>query len=81
MADDFLQRLAELEVAAPPAEFDRQLHDRLNHRLMVQQFLDLLVRGMPWALLHFGRAIVELCVFSISGHFADERKKENRDSL
>jgi hypothetical protein len=81
MADDFLERLAELQVAAPPAAFDRQLHHRLNQRLTIQHLLDLLVRGMPWALAHFGRAVVELCVFSVSGRFADERKKENRDSL
>jgi hypothetical protein len=80
MADDFLQRLSELRVAAPPIGFDRQLHERLNERLLTQQFLDLFVRGMPWALVHFGRAVVELCVFSICGRFADERKKENRDS-
>ena len=81
MADDFLQRLAELDVAAPPAEFDRQLHHRLNQGLMIQQLLDLLVRGMPWALVQFGRAVLELVVFSISGRFADERKKKNRDFL
>ena len=80
MADDFLQRLAELEVVAPPAEFDRQLHHRLNHGLLIQQLLDLLVRGMPWALLHFGRAVVQLGIFSLSGRFAADRKKENRDS-
>ncbi len=81
MADNFLDQLAKLEVAAPPAEFDRQLHHRLNQSLTIQHFVDLLVRGMPWALAHFGRAVVELCAFSISGRFADERKKENRNSL
>jgi len=81
MTDDFLDRLAELEVAAPPAEFDRQLHNRLNQTLTIRHFIDLLVRGMPWALAHFGRAVVELCLFSISGRFEDERKKENRNSM
>jgi hypothetical protein len=80
MADDFLQRLAELKVAAPPAAFDRQLHQRLNHRLLMQQLLDLLLRGMPWALAHFSQAVVQLGIFSICGRFADERKEENRDS-
>jgi hypothetical protein len=81
MADDFLQRLSELKVATPPSGFDRQLHQRLNERLIIQHFLDLLVRGMPWALMHFGRAVLGLCVFSIRGRFADEGTKENRDSL
>jgi hypothetical protein len=81
MADDFLDRLAELKVAAPPAEFDRQLHQRLNQSITIQHFVDLLVRGMPWALAHFGRAVVELCAFSLSGRFEDERKKKNRNSM
>jgi hypothetical protein len=42
--------------------------------------LDLLLRGMPWALAHFSQAVVQLGIFSICGRFADERKEENRDS-
>ena len=34
MADNFLERLGELEVPPPPAEFDAQLHERVNESLL-----------------------------------------------
>ena len=80
MNHDFLEQLAELEVPEPPAEFDRQLHGRVNQWLLVQQLLDLALRGLPWAVLCFARALVGLGAFSITGRFPDERTPENRDS-
>jgi len=74
MADDFLEQLADLEVLAPPAEFDRQLHQRVNRSLTAQHLLDLLTGGLPWAALCFAHALAGLVAFSITGRFGGERK-------
>ena len=71
--DDPLEKLALLEVPEPPAEFDRQLHERLNQRLIVQHVADLVLRVMPWAIFELGRAAVELFGFTLTGRFDDER--------
>jgi hypothetical protein len=69
MSRDFLEQLAELDVPAPPAEFDRQFHRRLNHALLLQQTLDLVVRAMPWAMLHLARALAGAIDYTLTGRF------------
>jgi hypothetical protein len=71
---DILEQLAKLEVAPPPPEFDRRLHERVNQSLMVQHLIDFVVGAVPWALLHFFRAVVGMARFSITGKFEEERK-------
>jgi hypothetical protein len=69
MSRDFLEKLAELDVPAPPVEFDRQFHRRLNHALLVQQTLDLVVRAMPWAILQLARALAGAIDCTLTGRF------------
>jgi hypothetical protein len=75
MNRDFLEHLADLDVAAPPPQFDRQLHQRVNHWLLAQQCLDFVVGAAPWALFHFAQAVAGLLFFSVTGRFADHRRK------
>jgi hypothetical protein len=56
-----------LEVPPPPAEFDRQLHQRVNRALVLRHFLDLTFNGIPWAMLHFLRAVVALAGVTLTG--------------
>lgn len=77
---DPLEQLALLEVPEPPAEFDRQLHRRLNQRLIVQHLADLLLRAMPWAILEMARAALGLFGFTLTGRFDDERRPGKRDA-
>jgi hypothetical protein len=72
---DILEQLAEMEVAPPPPEFDRRLHQRVNQSLMVQHVVDFAVGAVPWALWHFFRAVLGLVTFSVTGKFGEERKK------
>lgn len=81
MNDDLLERLAEIEVAPPPAEFDRQLHDRLNRVLLVQQLIDAVFGLIPWTVAHFLRTVAGFAAFTVTGRWADERQKKNVDSL
>jgi hypothetical protein len=77
MATDLFERLAELEVPPPPEaeQFDRQLHERLNRLLVVRQITDLVASGLPFALLHFARALVGLLTLTLTGRY--ERKPKN----
>jgi hypothetical protein len=67
MASNLLEQLAEIEVPTLPAEFDRKVHRRLNHRLLLSHLADLAVRGLPFAFLHFLQALVGLVTFSLTG--------------
>jgi len=75
---DPLEELALLEVPAPPAEFDRQLHRRVNQRLIAQHLADLVLRAMPWAMLHLGQALLGLVRFSLTGRFDDQRSRPGK---
>lgn len=78
MASDLFEQLAELEVPPPPAQFDDQLHERVNRSLVAGQMIDLLVRGLPFAIGHFARAVVGMVTFTIVGRY--ERKPKKRRS-
>jgi hypothetical protein len=72
--NDPLEQLALMEVPEPPVEFDRELHRRLNRRLITQHVTDLVLRVMPWAILQMGQALLGLLRFSLTGRFDDERR-------
>jgi hypothetical protein len=71
---DFLEQLAEMPLGDVPAEFDRQLHRRLNRSLLVQHVVELLTGAVPWALWHFFRAAIAVAGFTLTGKFGDGKK-------
>ena len=74
MSLNLLEQLADLEVPPPPEQFDTQLHDRVNRSLVRAQLVDLMLRGFPWALLHFARAVVGLIAFTLTGRYESNSK-------
>jgi len=78
MATDLFEQLGDLEVPpAPEAEqFDRQLHARVNRSLVAGQLTDMAVGGLPWAAMHFTRALVGLCALTLTGRY--DNKPTNR---
>jgi hypothetical protein len=78
MATNLFDRLADLEVPPPPARFDEQLHERVNRSLVATQFLDLAVKALPWALLHFARAVVATIAYSLIGRYESNTKNQRR---
>jgi hypothetical protein len=78
MASDLFERLADLEVPPPPPQFDEQLHLRVNRSLVIGQFIDLLVKGLPWSLAHFARALVAAIGFTITGRYETNSKNGRR---
>jgi hypothetical protein len=78
MANDLLEKLADLEVPPPPAQFDKQLHERVNRGLLLSHMTDLLVSGLPWALLHFARAFVGMVALTLTGRYESKSDKKRR---
>ena len=78
MAMNLFDRLADLEVPPPPPQFDKQLHERVNRSLVVSQMVDLAVRGLPWAMLHFARAFVGFVAFTLTGRYETPNRRDQR---
>jgi hypothetical protein len=74
MATDFLEKLADLEIPAVPDQFDRQLHQRMNRSLVMQQLLDLALSGLPWVALHFAQTLLAAMLFTITGRYPEDKK-------
>jgi hypothetical protein len=79
MVDTFLEQLGELEVPPPPAEFDAQLHERVNESLLGVQLAELVVQVMPLAFVEMLRAFAGLVVFTITGRYEAERPGKQGD--
>jgi hypothetical protein len=77
MASDLFDRLAELDVPPPPAQFDHQLHERVNRSLIVGQMIDLVAGGIPFALVHFARAVLGLVTFTATGRYESNSKNRH----
>jgi hypothetical protein len=77
---DFLEQLADMEVPEPPAQFDRQLHNRVNRVLLLQQLLEFALVFLPRSALHFARAVLALLVYSTIGRFPAEKPADSADS-
>jgi hypothetical protein len=69
MVSDLFEQLTFTEVPPLPAEFDRDVHQRLNRRLLAVHFVELGLRGLPIALMHFAKALVGLMVLTLSGRY------------
>jgi hypothetical protein len=80
MALNLLEQLADLEVPPPPAQFDNQLHERVNRSLLTWQLVDLLIHALPWTMLHFGRAAAGLFAYTLTGRYEPLGKKRRRSS-
>ena len=74
MADDVFDELEKVDVPPVPEDFARQIHHRLNTRLLTVHLLDLALRGLPYALFHFVRALTSLVVYSLVGRYDVKRR-------
>jgi hypothetical protein len=74
MADNFLEQLGELEVPPPPAQFDSQLHDRVNESLLGLQLTELIVHVMPLAIAEMARAFAGFITLTLTGRYEVERQ-------
>jgi len=74
MSLDLLEQLRQSEVPPPPDDFDRHVHRRLNSSLLLAQLVELFVRALPFAAIHFLRALGGLLTLSLTGRYDPKRK-------
>jgi hypothetical protein len=74
MATDLFDQLSETEVPPPPVEFDQRLHGRLNSTLVFSHVVELMVKAIPFALLHFFQAVGGLLMMSATGRYEVKSK-------
>ncbi len=56
---------------APPARvFTRSVHDRINHRLLAGQLLELATSGFGYVALELAKALTEFFRMSVTGKFS-----------
>ena len=72
MAGDLLDTLSEQPVPVPPEELARDVHHRLNPRLLILQLAEFALRAVPFAFYHFVRALAGAAVFTATGRFISE---------
>ncbi len=78
MATDLFERLADLDVPPPPAQFDHQLHERVNRSLVVGQMMDLMFGAVPWAVVEFSRAVIGSVLFTLTGRYETKPTRRRR---
>ena len=78
MATDLFERLAELDVPPPPAQFDNQLHERVNRSLVVGQLMDLFFGAVPWAVVELSRALFGAAIFTLTGRYETKPNRRRR---
>jgi hypothetical protein len=74
MSSSFLDRLAELDVAPPPPEFDRQLHERVNRSLLNQHLCDMALGAFPLVIAEFAKAVAAALVFTSLGRYPQTKQ-------
>jgi hypothetical protein len=79
MSSDLIERLADSPVPPLPAEFERGVHERLNRALVIGQMLEFALRAIPYACIHFAKAVAGWIVLSVSGNFP-KRQDQNEET-
>lgn len=78
MTNDLLERLAESEIPPVPADFDREVHERVNDALMLGHFAEFGLRVLPYALVHMAQALIGLLTLTLSGRFPADASTRDR---
>lgn len=76
--DNLLEKLVDIEVPPIPENLDRQMHRRLNDRLLATHLIDIAVFFLS-AAIHFSQALFDLVRFSLTGVVETGVKKEQED--
>lgn len=74
MTQDLFELLAEPEVPPVPEALNRGIHRRLNKALVGLHVAEFVLKASTFALAHFGRAVLELLIFTFSGRFGRSRR-------
>ncbi len=75
MSFDLFEMLAEKDVTPVPADFDRLVHERVNHSLIGVHVLEFVFQAIPYALVHFVQGVIGLVGLTLSGGFPRDRNE------
>jgi hypothetical protein len=78
MSIDIWEQLAAKEIPPVPADFDRDIHQRVNHALLVAHVAELGLRVLPYALVHMAQALIGLFSLTLSGRFPANSSTQDR---
>jgi hypothetical protein len=78
MGIDILEQLAATEIPPVPADFDRDVHQRVNHALVLAHVAELGLRVLPYALVHMAQALIGLFSLTLSGRFPANSSTQDR---
>lgn len=72
MANDLFEQLSRDDVPQIPGGLPRQVHERLNPRLLGFHLAEFAVLAVPFAFFHFLKALTGALGFSLTGRFPKE---------
>jgi hypothetical protein len=78
MSFDLFEQLAERDIPPVPADFDRQVHTRLNDSLLGVHLTEFVFQVVPYAFWHFSQATIGLFVLTLSGGFPHDRSDRSK---
>ncbi len=78
MTNDLLEQLAQSEIPPVPADFDRDVHERVNHALMLGHFAEFGLRVLPYAFVHMAQALIGFISLTLSGRFPTSESTRDR---
>ena len=78
MPDNLLEQLRETKVPAPPPRLQSAVRERMNASLMALYVMDLLLRGLPWAVMHLAQALWGAVMLTISGDYEPRSQEDAR---
>ncbi len=71
MTQNLLDQLADVEIPPPPDNFDRNVHERLNGRLLLMHTFEFATSVFLYAIITFAQALFAAATFSLSGQYED----------
>lgn len=75
-----LEQLGQQEIPRPPRQLRQAVRERVNTSLVLVQLLDLALRGLPYALLQFAKAVAGALLFTASGQYQPKPRDDARKS-
>jgi len=72
MANDLFEQLSHDEIPDSPHELSRQVHKRLNPRLLGLHLAEFAVLAISFTFFHFLKAFFGALAFSLTGRFHKE---------
>ena len=78
MPQNLLEQLGQQQVPAPPVKLRRELRERMNTTLIALHLADFVLRGLPFAVMHFAQALGGLLAYTLTGTYEPRVRNDAR---